>query len=171
MAIKNVRSELPNRLEQRSFRLTLESLDEQFERRLILPYNPESVQVQVAPGWTPAGGTGAERDRMLWSGNAPMTYSWTHVLQAKNIAVQRGGQYVIDQNNYSRVEGIIATLQGWAQTVQRSTQRPTRLMLTMGQTRQVEGVISSFGYRTMRIGPDGYLLAVEYDITFSESEE
>lgn len=171
MAVKNVRSELPNRLEQRSYRATFESLDEQFSRRLLLPYNPESVQVQVAPDWSPAGGSGAERDRMLWSGNAPMTYSWSHVLQARDLMRREGTQYVVDQNKYALVETVLQTLEGWSVRVQDRTQRPTRLRLTLGQTRQPEGVITAFSYRTLRVGPDGYILSAEYDITFTESEE
>ena len=171
MAIKNVRSEVPNRLQQPSYRLTLESLDEQFPRKLVLPYNPETVSIGVSPSWSPAGGAGAERDRMVWSGNAPKTYSWTHIIQNRHVSVLRNGRYEIDEAAYGLTESVMQTLEGWAETIVPATGRPTRLRATMGQTRQPEVVISAFTYKTMLIGPDGYILTGEYDITLTESED
>lgn len=171
MATRRVRSEVENPLRRKSFKLTLRALDQQFNQTVTLPYNPESVNIAVAPSWAPVGASGVERDRSTWQNNAPTTITWTHILQARQTTVSQGEDFVINRTAYAQVESLLQTIEGWATRVEASVQRPTRVLLTMGETRQYEGHIQSFSYRTLTTGPDGYILRAEYDITFVVNPE
>ena len=171
MATRRVQNELQDQLQRKSFRATFEALDQQFNQRVILPYNPESVNISVNPNWSPVGASGVESDRSTWQNNSPRTITWTHIIQARQITTRQGDNYVVNRTAYALVESLLQTLEGWATRVEATVQRPTRVLLTMGETRQYQGHIQAFSYRTLTIGPDGYILRAEYDITFVENPE
>lgn len=165
MAIKVVRSELPD--DMNPYTAQISPIDE-FGQALVFPYSPESYRVRLAPRWNPRQVAGAERDSLQWEGNSPRVISFEHVLTVQNVWVSRfGGGLIQNISQLLAVDTFIEQLETWARRPTVTTQRPTRVVLSLG-AHEFMGVITSFDYERLQQSPEGYALTAR--ITFELSE-
>lgn len=140
--------------------MAFKALDRPGTPTLRLPYNPESYEVRVSPKWSPRGGAGAEFDRPDWEGNAPRTFSYSHLLTTQNVSGPQGGD----------VESVILDFDLWSTQPTLATQQPTRVRVTAGDGLTLIGVIASLNCRRVQTTPQGLALTAEFDIEIMESE-
>lgn len=148
------------------YRFTLTAIDLEGRPSLVLPYNPEAYDENGSAKWSADGRAGAERDRSNWEGNEPRQMAYQQLLTARDFAGAGG----VDFSGVTLVEGILLSLQAWAQQPTLSTQRPTLVRVTAGEAFQLTGHIDRYRFRRIRTNPDGFALTAEVDLTITENE-
>lgn len=138
-----------------TYRLTLVALDAPTEEPLIFPANPEGDLESFMPVWAPRNE----------AGNPQPAHDWTHN-EAKTVAFQ---VELYNRDVPGDLEFFLYRLSQWAIRPTDLTQRPTRVLLSMG-SRSMTGIISQCDIERTRIDPSGNAIGALVQLTITENE-